>query len=398
MQFKAKGMAAWPTIGGFVPAAAPPPQARPLVTFGFAPNPGSLVAKKFVPEGLPDAAPLVVVLHGCTQTPEDYDRGTGWTYLAARHGFAVLFAQQSQGNNMNRCFNWFEPGDMQRGAGEPASIKAMIDTIVADHAIDRTRIHITGLSAGAAMAGVMLATYPDLFAGGGLIAGLPYGVATSVPAALSRMRSRGGETDVQLGGLVQQASAHGGPWPTVSIWHGDADATVNAANATATVGQWRAVHGLDRAAPVEERMAGHTRRVWRDAAGRDCVEEYVIAGMGHGTPLDSGHPGNSETAGAYLIDVGLSSTLRLAASWGLIDGVAESVAAAAPQEPTAKVAPAKVMAEASPAEVAAPKVVGAGPVMMGPLKLGPLKIAPAKVRSNVEKVITDALKSAGLMR
>jgi poly(hydroxyalkanoate) depolymerase family esterase len=345
-----------------------------LDEFAFAPNPGALGAKKFVPPGLAANAPLVVVLHGCTQTPEGYDRGTGWTHLAERHGFAVLYPQQRRANNANGCFNWFEPGDMRRGAGEPASIKAMIDQMAADHALDPSRIYITGLSAGAAMAGVMLATYPEVFAGGGLIAGLPYGTARSMPAAFSRMQSRGHETGIQLGDLVRNASTHQGPWPTVSIWHGTADMTVNASNADATVAQWRDVHGLADVQLVEDVRDGHLHRVWRDAHARNCVEEYVISGMGHGTPLDAGNVENAETAGAYLLDVGLSSTQRLADVWGLT----EAQAVVVPQA----VAP-----------------VTRGPALMAAAPDTPASTSTrAPARPDVQKIIEDALRSAGLMR
>jgi poly(hydroxyalkanoate) depolymerase family esterase len=351
---------------------------RKLDEFAFVPNPGNLVAKKFVLPGLRPGAPLVVVLHGCTQTPEGYDRGTGWTHLAERHGFAVLYPEQSRANNANGCFNWFEPGDMRRSAGEPASIKAMIDQMVAHHALDPSRVYITGLSAGAAMAGVMIATYPEVFAGGGLIAGLPYGTARSMPAAFSRMQSRGRETGTQLGDLVRNASSHTGPWPTVSIWHGTADMTVNASNADATVAQWREVHDLADVQSVEDVLDGHPHRVWRDASGRICVEEYAITGMGHGTPLDAGNIDNAEIAGAYLLDVGLSSTQCLATSWGLI----EAQAVAAP----------RTVAPVTRRPTPTPK-----PMPTSPDK-PTFASARERVRPDVQKIIEDALRSAGLMQ
>lgn len=347
--------------------------ARSLKGFSFAPNPGALVAKKFVPTGLTKGAPLIVVLHGCTQTPEGYDLGTGWTALAELQGFAVLYPEQQRTNNINGCFNWFEPGDMRRDAGEPASIKAMIDRMIADHAIDPARVFITGLSAGAAMAGVMLATYPEIFAGGGLIAGLPYGVARSMPAALSRMRSRGHESDTQLAALVRGASSHERPWPTVSIWHGTADMTVAASNADATVAQWLGVHDLAATAAIEEDLpGGHTHRVWHDAAGRACVDEYAIARMGHGTPLDVGATGTTENAGAFLLDVGVSSTLHLAASWGIAPVAAKTIPVVL--DPAAPCAP------------------------TSPSSSTPAAASMTAVTSDVQKIIEDALRAAGLMR
>ncbi len=366
---KADRMNDWFRNSGLAPIDAQASHLRPLTAYSFAPNPGNLVAKKFVPAGLSSKAPLVVVLHGCTQTPEAYDRGTGWTFLAERHGFAVLYPEQQRANNANGCFNWFEPGDMRRNEGEPASIKTMISQMIVDHDLDPAHIFITGLSAGAAMAGVMLATYPQLFAGGGLIAGLPYGVAKSMPAAFSRMRSRGRETDAQLARMVREASGHKGPWPTISVWHGTADQTVDCSNADATVAQWRTVHQLHEGASVDTLVDGHLHRVWQDASGRNCVEEYVIAGMGHGTPLDADTAENVETSGAYLIDVGMSSTQHLAASWGLTENLAN---------------PVKEQLADSDARLA-------------PVQRPQPTAAPVIGRKNMQKIIEDALKSAGLM-
>ena len=208
----------------------------------FGANPGALGGWYHVPH---DAAaiPLVVVLHGCTQDAASYDWGSGWSELAARFGFAVLFAEQSRANNPNGCFNWFVPGDTRRDAGEAASIRQMIAAMVQRHPIDPARIFITGLSAGGAMTSVMLATYPELFRGGAIIAGLPYGAAATMPQALERMRGQGHPDDATYTAAVRAASAHRGPWPRVSVWHGDADHTVNAVNADRIVGQWRGLHG-----------------------------------------------------------------------------------------------------------------------------------------------------------
>ena len=140
----------------------------------------------YVPEQLPRAPALVVVLHGCGQTAAAYDFGTGWSTLAKRYGFALLMPEQQRANNANTCFNWFNPGDIARGRGEAASIRQMIARMVADHEIDPRRIYITGLSAGGAMTSVMLAVYPEVFAGGAIIAGLPYGIASNVPRSTRR--------------------------------------------------------------------------------------------------------------------------------------------------------------------------------------------------------------------
>ncbi len=328
---------------------------------GFGSNPGNLLAKMFVPDGLPTGAALVVVLHGCTQTAAGYDTGAGWSELAERHGFAVLYPEQRRANNANLCLNWFEPGDIRRGAGEAASIRQMVAHAVASAGVDPGRVFITGLSAGAAMAAVMLATYPEVFAGGGLIAGLPYGTAQSMQAALQRMRGRGSESDAALSALVRGASDHQGPWPRVSVWHGGADTTVDASNADATVAQWCGVHGIDTPA-IFTQADGVAHSRWYDGTGALCVEEYRIAGMGHGTPIDPNGPDGCGLSGSFLIDMGVSSTHRIAEFWGLLTAEPRQSRARTAAEPHAR------------------------------------HRANVPSSFNVQTVIEDALKSAGLMR
>ncbi|GGE19251.1 polyhydroxybutyrate depolymerase [Polymorphobacter glacialis] len=302
-----------------------------LANFGS--NPGALKARCFVPVDLPDDSPLVVVLHGCTQTAAGYDAGSGWSVLAEAQGFALLFPEQVRGNNANLCFNWFVPGDIVHGAGEVLSIRQMIDTMVKLHGLDRRRIFVTGLSAGGAMAMAMLATAPEVFAGGAIIAGLPYGTAKTMPEAFDRMRGMGLPDAEATAKLVRAASAHVGetPWPVLSVWQGSADKTVDAANAQAIIGGWAALHGVSVTATEQQEVNGHVRRVWRDTAGKPVIEAFAIGGMAHGTPIGEG-------AGApapFMLDAGISSTLRIAAFWGIAPAVAEGTAAAAGPEPVA---------------------------------------------------------------
>ncbi len=205
----------------------------------FGSNPGALRMFTFVPPDLPAGSPLVVVLHGCAQTAAGYDLGAGWSTLAKRYGFALLLPEQQRSNNPNGCFNWFQTGDIERGHGEPLSIRQMIETMVAAHGVDRRRVFITGLSAGGAMTSVMLATYPDVFAGGAIIAGVPYGAATNVQQAFASMSQCPPRSARAWGDLVRGASSREEKssshqkevWPRLSVWHGGADTIVVPSNA-----------------------------------------------------------------------------------------------------------------------------------------------------------------------
>lgn len=355
-------------VGGGGPTAG-----RLSVLEGFGTNPGALSALFFVPDDTARPLPLVVVLHGCTQTASGYDHGAGWTQLAEEAGFAVLFPEQNRANNFNLCFNWYEPGDSRRGAGEPESIRQMVDAMIARHPIDPARIFVTGLSAGGAMTSVVLATYPELFAGGAIVAGLPYGSATTLPEAFDRMRGHGSPSGAQLSGLVKAASGHRGPWPTISIWHGSADGTVDDSNAEMIIAQWAPLHGVGAAPSDVDIVDGCPHRVWRDASGRAVIEDYRVSGMGHGTPVSTLGTDPCGTSGAYMLETGISSTRRIAQFWGLQDRkVAEPSVARRVSAAPARVPPAR-------APIAATRAA-----------------RPTGV--DVGNVINDALRAAGLMR
>jgi poly(hydroxyalkanoate) depolymerase family esterase len=304
----------------------------------FGTNPGELQAKVYVPSTAKRGSPLVVVLHGCTQTADAYDRGAAWSDAADRHGLVLLFPEQTRANNPNLCFNWFSPRDARRGRGEALSIVQMIETIHSRHGTDPARVFVTGLSAGGAMATVMLATYPEVFAGGAIIAGLPFATANNVPQALERMRGCDMPDAVRLGKLVRSASSHSGPWPTLSVWHGKNDYTVVPSNAAAIVDQWRDVHGAAKKPRKSELVRGHSRSVWCDPTGREVIEEYQIEGFGHGTPLNTRHSDSHEVAGPHMLEAGISSTQMIVRFWGLAkdEGPGWDTSAAPPEAETRK--------------------------------------------------------------
>jgi poly(hydroxyalkanoate) depolymerase family esterase len=343
----------------------------PIEKFGT--NPGGLRGWAYIPAGLPSGAPLVVVLHGCTQTAAGYDRSSGWSTAADRHGFAVLFPEQQRANNPNLCFSWFTPQHASRDRGEALSIRQMIAAIQSRHRTDPERVFVTGLSAGGAMAAVMLATYPEVFAGGAVIAGLPFGTAQSVPEALDRMRAHGGVRPSALGQLVRSASSHGGPWPILSVWHGTNDSTVNPGNAGAIVDQWRTLHGVGDAPCLSDEVDGYPHRAWCDAKGREVIEEYVITGMGHGTPLSTSGAGQGETAAPYMLEAGISSTQHTLAFWGLRSGLAK---------------PAKASLRSVEPKARETKLPAGAERLQG---------HPQSPAGGLRKTIEDALRAAGLL-
>lgn len=285
------------------------PFASPLAETGFDPNPGNLRMFQYAPPGLEPGAALVVALHGCGQTAAGYDLGAGWCQLADQAGFAVLAPEQKAVNNPNTCFDWFNPEDSSRDSGEAASIAAMVRAMLEAHALDAGRVFITGLSAGGAMTAVMLATYPELFAGGAVIAGLPYGAANNVRDALESMGSAPLRTAAEWADLIRAASTHKGPWPRISIWHGALDTIVNINNAQAIAAQWADLHGLALSPSQRELADGAIRLRWGDR-----LEAYTFPALGHGTPIDSRDLGQP---GPFILEAGISSTRRIAQFWGL---------------------------------------------------------------------------------
>jgi poly(hydroxyalkanoate) depolymerase family esterase len=361
-------------------------------THGFGTNPGNLRMFSSTPASATELSALVVVLHGCGQTAAGYDHGAGWSTLADRYGFALLMPEQQRSNNPNGCFNWFQPEDTQRGRGEAESIRQMVEKMVRDDNIDPRRVFVTGLSAGGAMTSVMLACYPEVFAAGAIIAGLPYGAASSVQQAFESMFQCPPRAREHWGDLVRAAAPlHQGSWPRVSVWHGNADRTVVPSNAREILKQWTEIHGLPNAPTKEVMLGDYSRQVWLNEAGDELVESYNITHMAHGTPLATGR-GDFEcgAAGPFLLDVGISSSSHIAKFFGLTAAGARLVSTEDSVMKSAALLPLSKIPELEQPQILHGEILEeATPGYESPGR--------PSLRINIGAVITKALQTAGLI-
>ncbi|MDP1568238.1 MAG: PHB depolymerase family esterase [Polaromonas sp.] len=243
--------------------------------------------KLFVPPGHAGRQlPLVVMLHGCTQNPDDFAAGTGMNAPAAEQGFFVLYPEQAQDANPQRCWNWFKHNHQQRGSGEPALIASMAQAVMKDYGIDPRRVYIAGLSAGGAMAAIVAGAYPELFAAAGVHSGLPGGAAGNLPEALALMNSGTVGPVLQSGGRFGAAprakAPPAVPVPTI-VFHGDADRTVHPRNGEQVIA---AALGDTAGRPrVEQGVSPNGRRYTRsthhDGEGKALAEHWRVEGAGH---------------------------------------------------------------------------------------------------------------------
>jgi poly(hydroxyalkanoate) depolymerase family esterase len=266
-----------PSAPGLASPAAPIDTGRAGGTFERRSDSGSaneLAYHLYIPKGATPGMPLVVMLHGCTQTPEDFARGTGMNMLADELGFLVAYPAQSKAANPQRCWNWFKPGDQQRDRGEPALIAAITRQVIVEQCADPTRVYVAGLSAGGAAAAIMAAAYPDLYAAVGIHSGLACGAARDLPSALAAMRGGG-----------RAASARSGDRfvPVITV-HGDRDATVHESNSREIIAAASAVSGGTLCTRTESGSLGgrrYTRMVSLSEEDRVLIEQWTIHGGSH---------------------------------------------------------------------------------------------------------------------
>ena len=252
------------------------PQPGSFVDGQFSNAHGRLAYKLYTPRGSSRRKlPLVVMLHGCTQTAADFALGTGMNTIADELGFLVLYPQQSVAANLGRCWNWHRPGDQKRDAGEPALIAGLTRQILATCKANPARVYIAGISAGGAAAAIIASAYPDLYVAAGVHSGVAQGDITTLRGAVSAMRT----------GIAADASCPAERPPPTIVFHGDQDNVVHPANAAGFLSQLRrsganAVTGK----PTTGRSIGgrgFTRTATTDSAGRVLLEDWVVHGSGH---------------------------------------------------------------------------------------------------------------------
>jgi poly(hydroxyalkanoate) depolymerase family esterase len=255
--------------------------------------------------GTASSAPLVVMLHGCTQNPASFAAGTAMNAAADRHGFVVAYPEQAREDNQQGCWNWFASGHQVREGGEPSFIAGATRTVIDRWTIDPARVFVAGLSAGGAMASIMAATHPDLFAAVAVHSGLAYGSARSLPGAMTAMRNGGGDPAAMGRAAHAAMGRFARPIPALVI-HGSADQVVCPVNGEQVVRQWLATNRLacgggfegDFARPAEsssDRAGGRAVGVrrWSDRDGRLLQELVEVEGLGHA--WSGGTPGGSHT-------------------------------------------------------------------------------------------------------
>jgi poly(hydroxyalkanoate) depolymerase family esterase len=253
------------------------PNGAQFLAATFTNDAGSRPYKLYVPSGYRTGQPaaLVVMLHGCTQSPDDFAAGTRMNEVAEQRSVLVVYPGQTGAANMQKCWNWFRESDQLRGAGEPSLIAGITREVMADYTVDPQRVYVAGLSAGGAAAAIMGNTYSDLYTAIGVHSGLACGAARDMPSAFTAMR-HGSSGNVDVVGTRERIV------PTI-VFHGDRDMTVDLRNADFVVAQAAGVAMLRT--NLEEGMApgGHTysRSVHRDASGRPVIEQWVVHGAGH---------------------------------------------------------------------------------------------------------------------
>ena len=266
------------------------PEGGKFIEAAYSNPAGSRAYKLYIPSRYHgQALPLIVMLHGCTQSPDDFAAGTRMNVIAEEQTCLVVYPAQPSDANPAKCWNWFRPTDQRRGQGEPSLIAGITRQVMRDYWVDPQRVYIGGLSAGAAAAAVMGATYPDLYAAIGVHSGLACGAANDLPSAFVAMR----QGDLEVGDI--SAVLGDGPVVPTIVFHGDRDTTVNPRNGDRIIALSLRTTNTRKMVHSGGVPGGHgyTRTIHADASGQAIFEHWEIHGAGHA--WSGGSPAGSYT-------------------------------------------------------------------------------------------------------
>lgn len=290
---------------------------------GFGSNPGNLEMYRYVPQKLDTNPALVIALHGCTQDAEELLHDTEWDKLAEKYGFVLLLPETKRVNNMQKCYNWFDVDDQKREGGEPASIMQMADVMIKNHGISSKKVFVTGLSAGGAMATILMATYPDVFKAGAVMAGGAYKAAENVWQAQKAMNGKVSKTPEEWGNLAKDASQFSGQYPKLVVFQGEDDKTVDPKNAEELIKQWCNLHQAVAVNYISTPYFASNKNVkeydYVNTSGQTVVKYYAINGLGHQLAVDPGSAnGQGGKENKYSIDTDFYAPYWAAVYFGLI--------------------------------------------------------------------------------
>lgn len=292
----------------------------------FGENPGNLGMKMYIPESVKHDSvsniPMVVALHGCSQTLKNLMDGSGWNELAEKNGFIILYPMQKLVNNTSLCFNWFKNKDISKDSGENGSIINMVEYATKHYKIDRQNIFVYGLSAGAAMSVTLLVNYPEIFNAGAIFAGAPHGIAKNGFQGMKVMLSVPNKTEEEWGEEIPDYNDQIN-YPNLIIVHGEEDNVVSIQSSFELIKQWKYLKKVENKDRVKVENFEENNKVQResyiDSTDQECIVFYQIKNVGHEITVDEGnkdHQGGRTNM--YAVDIGFYSTYYVAKDFGLL--------------------------------------------------------------------------------
>ena len=287
----------------------------------FGENPGTVNMYKYIPENLPAGPrPMVVALHGCSQTAEEYHDFSGWSDMANKFKFIVLYPEQTGTNQAMSCWTWYELSDSVRDSGEALSIKNMIFKMKEDYNISSSHIYVSGISAGAVMSAGLAVIYPDIFSGAAINSGIPFGCASSMMDSSACMSTQNYSPSEWAARAIEKNN-YNEPgnikWPRVLLWHGVDDFMVNIGNLTELMEQWTELHGIDQNSDSAETVVENTVKTdYKDNSGNILVSTYETSNMGHAVHVNPSE-GCGDVGSIFFYDAGICTAYESAIFFGL---------------------------------------------------------------------------------